>query len=527
MSDLAGLGTLAWFNLRRDRIVLAVSIIAIVAVATLIVSSVDGLYPTRAKLEANAALITENPGVSALHGAPRGLESLGGLAAYEVGVYLSVAVAVIGVLLVGRHCRGDEEAGRTELVLATATGRRAPLTAALLIVAAADLLVAAGLAAGLAASGLALSGSLLLGAWVGAVGLAFAGVAALTAQLSESRRAATGMALAVLVLSYGLRAAGDASNSALSWLSPIGWAQQSRPFGDERWWPILLLLGATGVLVAVAYGLLARRDLGAGLLPPRPGPAVAELRLLRRFGLALRLQRASLVAWSAGLFLLGLVYGTIVNDVGSLLEDNEPLRDILAQVGGPSLADSFIASTLLMLALIGSGFTLQSALRARGEETAGRAELLLAGPVGRSRWAGGHFGVALAGTVVVLAAAGAGEGLGAAITTGDAAELPRIAGAALVQVPAVWVLAGLAIAAYGLAPRAVAVAWVALAVCFVVGLFGALLDLPAWLIDLSPYSHVPEVPASALTPGPLIALTAIAAALLLVGVAGLRRRDID
>jgi putative exporter of polyketide antibiotics len=56
-------------------------------------------------------------------------------------------------------------------------------------------------------------------------------------QLVENAGAAN--SIAVAALAYLARAAGDAGQGDLwwlSWASPIGWAQQIRPFAGERWW---------------------------------------------------------------------------------------------------------------------------------------------------------------------------------------------------------------------------------------------------------------------------------------------------
>jgi polyether ionophore transport system permease protein len=526
MSALAGTAELVRLNLRRDRIVIPVCVVAFVATALLTTSSLDNLYPTRADRVALGATIVDNPAISAVRGNPRELDTLGGLVTFQIGVLFSVFVALISLLLVGRHTRGDEEAGRAELVLSTATGRYAPTTAALLVAAGADLLIAAGVTLGLLAYGLPVAGSLALGVWFGAVGLIFAAVAAVSAQLSPNARTASGIALAVLGASYALRAGGDAGADALSWLSPIGWAQQTRPFADERWWPLLLLLTLTIALVALAYRLLARRDHGAGLLPERPGPRTAAPALGSPLGLALRLQRGTLIAWSLGLGLLGIVYGAVAEGIEDLVEDNDQLREIFARVGAVELVDSFYASSLLILALIGTGFTIQSTLRARGEESAGRAAVVLATATSRASFGGSHLAVALAGSGLLLAVGGLGEGIGVVLSTGEPGDLPRLVGASLAHLPAMWVLGGIAALVFGLAPRAVMLVWSAFALCFFLGMFGEVLDLPGWLIGFSPFSHIPDVPATGLTLAPLIVLTLIAAALIAAGLAAFRHRDL-
>jgi ABC-2 type transport system permease protein len=162
----------------------------------------------------------------------------------------------------------------------------------------------------------------------------------------------------------------------------------------------------------------------------------------------------------------------------------------------------------------------------RAEETTGRLEPLLATALARPRWALGFVAVSAGGTLLALAATGLGAGIADAAETGDAVRIPVLVGSAVALAPAVWVLAGVAVALFGLLPRAVAAAWGVLAACFLVSFLGPLLSLPDWVLDISPYGHVPLLPAADLDVLPLLVLTAIAAALTAAGLAGLRRRDI-
>jgi ABC-2 type transport system permease protein len=125
-----------------------------------------------------------------------------------------------------------------------------------------------------------------------------------------------------------------------------------------------------------------------------------------------------------------------------------------------------------------------------------------------------------------MALAGLGMGLTYGIAAGDLGQVVRLVGAALAFVPALWVLAGVAFAVFGLAPRAVGAVWAALVACFVIGLLGQLLDLPDRVMDLSPFQHVPQMPVEGFAPAPTAMLTAVAAALLALGLAGFRRRDV-
>jgi ABC-2 type transport system permease protein len=100
--------------------------------------------------------------------------------------------------------------------------------------------------------------------------------------------------------------------------------------------------------------------------------------------------------------------------------------------------------------------------------------------------------------------------------------------AALAYHPAVLVVAGLVVAAFGILPsRAVAIVWTAVALFFLMAQLGPLLDLPQAVLDLSPFTHIPAVPAADVTTLPLVVLVAVAVALGFAGLAGFRRRDLS
>jgi polyether ionophore transport system permease protein len=526
MSRLAGTGTLVRFDLRRDRRLIAGCVLALVLVVFASSSSLKSLYPTAADRAKVAQTLKDNPAVIALRGPDRGLDSLGGLIAFQLGANGAVAVALLSLLLTGRYTRTEEERGRTELVRAAAVGRNAPPTAAVALVASVDVVIGAGVTAALLALGQPFAGSLALGASFAATGIVFAAVAAVTAQVTESPRAAHGMAAAVLGAAYVLRAAGDVGDGTLSWLSPIGWGQMTRPFADERWWPLLVSLAAAALLLAVAFALLARRDLGAGLVPTRPGPPGAGPRLATPVGFALRLQRGALAGWAIGLALLGAAFGAVGADARDLLDTSTQLEDFFDR-GGAGVVDAFLATTLMLGALVASGFAISAVLRLRGEEGSGRAEPVLATAIGRQRWAAGHLAIAAGGAAAIQGATGLGAGVAYAARTGDAGQIARLTVAALGQVPAVWVLAGLAALGFGLAPRLGAIAWAALALCVLLALLGPLLDLPSGVVGLSPFSHSPELPGGGPAAGSLVVLTALAAALAAAGIVALGRRDMD
>jgi ABC-2 type transport system permease protein len=243
-------------------------------------------------------------------------------------------------------------------------------------------------------------------------------------------------------------------------------------------------------------------------------------------GLAVRLERGIAFWWAVAVLLTGVAYGSIADSIEDFIAESETMEEMVANAGGASLVDSYLATSMLVLAVIAGGAAIQMALRPRTEEEAGRAGAVLAAPLGRVRWLASYLFVALGASALVMAAGGFGVGAAYGLVVGDWTELPRLVGAALVQLPAVWVLVGATAALYGLVPRAALLAWVLLAWAFVVAMFGALLDLPQWLQDLSPIEHSPAAPARSVTVAPLVVLVVVAAGLCVAGATGLRRRDL-
>lgn len=523
--SLVGTWALTRLALRRDRVRLVIWVVVLVAVTWFSAQSIIDLYPDGQGLAEYAQLAAGNQAVVAIGGPAHGLETTGGRIAFE-SWYVGISTALMALLAVVRHTRADEEAGRAEVVRSTVVGRHAPSVAALAVATIASTAVGVGSTLSLVAVDLDPAGSVVLGASFAALGIVFAAVGLLAAQVVEHARAASGIAVAVLGASFVLRALGDVTGNGLSWASPIGWMMATQPFAGDRWAPIALSLGVAAIVTAGALLLEDHRDVGAGLVAPRPGPATASDALGRPLGLAWRLQRASTAGWAAGVVLTGVAMGSIASSADDFVGDNEGIQDFLAQVAGADLSDLYLATIVAYVALVVGGFGVQAVLRLRTEESAARAELVLATSTSRVAWAGGHLAVAVGGAVALLAGAGLGAGVAHALTTGDAGQIPRLVAAGLVPLPAVLVLIGVATLTWGLAPRTTVVAWGLVSACAVVTMFGTVLDLPQWVLDLSPFTHVPPVPASDVEWLPLGAMTAIGAVLIGVGLVGLRHRDV-
>jgi ABC-2 type transport system permease protein len=526
----AGARRLLLLALREDRLRIVLWTVGLGAMALFTVPSVESAYGGAEGMEARAE-VASNPAAVLINGPTfaTGDLTFGSMIASELGMMTFLAVAVMSILLVTRHTRAEEDSGRSDLVRALPNGRFAPAVAALGSMAIANLAVAAGLALALQGHGLPQLDLVAFCASVAAAGLFFGGLATVTAQIADHSRAATGLALTILGASFVLRGIGDARDpvdgSALSWVSPLAWLQQMRPWIELRWWPLALTLGAAAVLVAIASTLGARRDLGAGLVPSRRGRRTAGRWLSSPAGLAVHELRGDAVAWGTGLAAFAALFGAMTTTIEEALTDIPMMRDWMALDPG-AVSDTLQASMLSYFTLGSAAFAVAAALHLHHEEQAGTAAVAVVDGPGRLRWLGSWILVVCLGTVVVQAVSGAGLGLGIAIDTGDWSAPLDLTLDALVAIPALLVFVGLVVFLFGVLPRLVLLAWGLVVWALFATIFGVLLELPSWAMDLSPIEASPRVPYEDLTAPPVLVLLGIAVALGAAGTLAFRRRDL-
>ncbi|WP_324144361.1 polyketide antibiotic transporter [Intrasporangium sp.] len=525
----AGTTELLRFFLRLERVRIAVWTLSFGVLVAGSVASLDATYTTPEALQARASLMS-NPSAIMMTGPAFGLDNytFGAMVANELSLYLLIAAAIMSILLVVRHTRAEEESGRLEVVRALPVGRFAPAAAALLTVAIANLAVGTVTTLALVGTGMEPASSIALGLATGLTGLVFGAVGGITAQLTEHARTASSMALGVLAVAFLVRGLGDVihnQGSWLSWFSPLAWAQQTRLYVDLRWWPLAVSALAAIILLAVTVRLAQRRDLGAGLRAPTPGPAAASPRLLSPVGLAHRLLWNAYLGWLIGMFLFAVAFGALANSLEDLLQDI-PQIDEMLQLDLTNLTTSFSAYMLSLFAVAPMAIAVAGILRLRSEEAAGRAEAVLVTGSTRTGMLGGWTLVVVLQAVVMLAVIGLGAGLGVAAGTGDGTWVWDLTLASLAYVPATLLVAAVAIALYGLVPRLTSLTWV-LVVWVALALYlGGLLNLPEWALSLSPVHHTPQVPAETAPATPLVIMSLAAVALAAAGFLGLRRRDV-
>jgi ABC-2 type transport system permease protein len=539
MSSVAGTGQLIRLAVRRDRVPLPIWIVGSAVVLAAGAAAVAKEFPTEAGRAEALRGAGDSAAVLLMRGVPVGT-GLGALVNFRNFAFMLVLAALMSTFAVVRHTRQNEESGRTELIGAGGVGRHAGLTAALAVTIGADVVLGAVLTGTLLAAGLPAGGALAFGAACAATGMAFAGLTAVAAQLFQSSRATNATAAAAVGVAFLIRGVGDAlgerapdgiqvTSSWLTWLSPIGWGEQVRPYGEQRWWVLVLPVALLAACVLGAFALADRRDLGAGLIPDRPGPAVAARTLSSPLGLAWRLNRGMTLGWLIGSAAFGVGIGSLGGVVRTGLGGNQGVADLMGQLAGTGagdLVDAYFAGMMNVFGALAAGFVVQALLRLRSEEAGGTAEPVLATAVSRVRWVAAHLTCAAGGAAAMLLLAGAGAGIADAAGGGDVG-VGTLTAAGLAQLPAALTVAGFVVLAFGGLPRlVVALAWAGLAVSLACGLLGDVFGLPQPVRDLSPFSHVPAIPAADPTLTPILALLVVAAALAATGTALFRRRDL-
>ncbi|WP_342599778.1 ABC transporter permease [Psychrobacillus sp. FSL H8-0483] len=523
-------GMLVRFILRQDRLRIPIWIIALVLITFSTAISFSDLYQNQEERQAIAQTM-RNPAMTAMVGHSGGLDNYtnGAMMAHQMLLFSAIAVAIMSILLVARHTRSEEEDGQLEMIRALPVGRLSNLSATILVVSGTNVLLAIIVGFGLYSLGiesLDLEGSFLYGAVLGATGIFFAAATAIFAQLSENSRGTIGLSFAVLGLAYFIRAIGDVGNATLSWFSPLGIVLKAEVYVHNYWMPIILVITLAILLLVLAFYLNSIRDLDAGFLPAKPGKVHASPFLQSPIGLALRIQRTGLIAWAIGLFLLGASYGSVLGDLESFFKDVEMMEALITPVEGFTLTEQFIPMLMTVIAMFCTVPALLVVFKLKGEEKKNYTEHILSRAVSRSRTMGSYFIISIVTSIVMLLLAVLGLWFSSVVVMEDAISFSTIFKAAMVYLPAIWTMIGLAVFLVGFRPTNTSITWLYFIYSFIVVYLGALLQFPDWLRNLSPYGHIPQLPVEEMDFMAVSVLLIIAIVLSIFGFITYNKRDI-
>ena len=510
---------------RRGIVLLAVGVVAYVLVEAI---SFVQTYPDEAS-RMRLSEFGDQPAVRMLQGIPHAVETVGGFVVWDGGWFLQAIIGVWAILTTSRLLRGEEDSGRAEFPLAGPVSGLQVTASALLTVTAGCLVAGLAVFVTIVVPSEDVLGATLFALGVAGFGIVMASATAVASQVVGVRRQAAAIGAAFLGIAFVLRMVANSSDgrSWVSWLSVFGWMDRLRPFGDNNVGVLGVYLVVAGALLAGAFALRARRDLGAAVLV-RDGDIRSRPLLLKspiRF--AWRLTWGTLVGWGVGVAAYSFIIGSLVKAMGEVLAD-DPAYEQYLELLGMTKEDISLGMVAVMAVVSGLIISLYAAWRigaVRNEEDAERAEHLLTRPLTRGRWLGGHLVLAVISAVLLVLLAGTATWVGAAVTGAQVSLLDTIdAGANLL--PVILLFGGLAVAMFGLAPRlTIGVPVGAVVVAYVLSFVGPALDLPGWVVGISPFYHVALVPVNdfALTQG--LVMVGLALAATAVGWVAFNRRD--
>jgi len=486
-------------------------------------------YPTLSSRLAFAHSFADNRAIRLFYGVPHNLLTVSGYTAWRVGGTLAIFAAVFGLLAAVRALRTEEDTGRMELVLAGSVGRGTAYLSAMAAIAAGVLILGLAEFAGLLLAGLSAGGSAELALATASVVPVFVGVGALASQLASTRRVALELGGAAVGLFLALRVIADTSNGAswLRWATPLGWAEEVRPFTGAH--PVVLALPATAtvLLLAAAARIAAGRDIGTGVLPARES-AEPHLGLLSSPTLqALRSERGSLIVWLSSVGAFAYITGVIAKST-STAGISKSLQHEVSKLGTGSIVTptGYLAFVFIFFILAVSLFVCAQIGAARHEEADERLETLLSLPISRRGWLGGRLVLAVGGASAISLTAGLLTWAGAE-SGGVSISLAGMLEAGLNCLPVALMFLGIATLAYAIVPRASAgLSYGLVTVAFLWDLFGSLLSVPKWLVEATPFAHVGLVPAQPFRAGAAVIMLAIAAISALAAVWLFQRRDL-
>lgn len=471
------------------------------------------------------------PAMRAVYGLPTAISTLGGFAVWRVELFVTLIGTVWMVLAATRVLRGSEETGRMDLVLANPLSLTRSTAASLAALFAVPLLATLAVGSVLQGLGAAAGGSWLYAAGIGLLFATFAAVAAAASQLIPERRRTAGLAMGVLLATFVIRMWADGSTSAgwARWATPFGWVEQLHAFGGNDLWPLIPLLAAPVVLVAVTLVLARQRDTGAGVARAADTKQASTRLLSRPLAFATRRRIAEVAAWGVGLVVLGLLSGGLSESYVGFPQSQPEATKLLQQMGwGAAVTPGgFIAIMDTFYVVVLAAYAIACMHTDYDDEITNRLDLPYSNLVTRTGWAGSTVATAAAALIALTVMLGLATWAGSAIADAGLSAGDSLAAAANVLPVAVLFL-GLAMLLHGVRPSWTTGVTGVLAIgLYMIELIGPGLSWPNWVLDLSPYHHLALVPAEPAAWAALAVMVGIAIAATALGLLSYARRDLQ
>jgi ABC-2 type transport system permease protein len=506
------------------------ALVVAVTAAALVYAGLKAVTTSAAVRSLDLSSLVDNPAIRALYGRAYDLSVPGGFVVWRYGQTVTVIVALWASLTITRLLRGDEEKGRSDLVLAGQVTPTGLIATDLTVVAGACLLGTLTLTGVFAVMGESLGASALFSAGTGLVMLAFAAVGAVTSQLFTQRRRAAGTAGLAVAAGYGIRMLSDGSAiwSWTRWVTPFGWLEALQPFAGNHPAPLALLVALPVLLLMAAIALARRRDVGEGVLRDSQTAEPRRTGLRHAGAFAARERVGGVIAWSVGLGAYGLVIGVITGAFVDFIATSASFAQYAKGFGMSDLASpaGFVATMDSLMAVVLAAYAISSVRLLWDDEEDRRLDPVFAAPISRLRWLGAATaatgGAVIVMTLVVAFATWTGVNLGSSsLSLHD--SLAGIGN----TLPLVVVFTGLAVLCHGVRPQFTTAAVSGLLVAsYLLSFLAPALHWPNWVVSLSPFHHLALVPVQPVAWAATAAMVGIGLMAGGLGAVAYRHRDL-
>jgi ABC-2 type transport system permease protein len=345
-------------------------------------------------------------------------------------------------------------------------------------------------------------------------------------QIAASPGQARLLGFAAVGGAFALRAVADADHhNWLNWYSLLGLRATIEPFTTQRWPAAVPAVLTAAALAGLARLLSGRREYGAGLVRPADR-RTTRLRLRTPLGLAARLNRSSLLAWTTAVAAFGSLFAAMGTGAVQQRRAGELGGFLGAQLAAGDPAAAYLAYCGTLVGIVASVYGVLTVLSGRQAERAGLTDLVLT--TGTRRWAplAAQAAVAAGGCAAILAVTAALSALITPTVMSGEHIAARAFAATIGQWPATFTTIGVAVLLHGSKPRLTGLAWAPLIGSAFLTLLGQLLHVPAEIRRVAVFGHVPDPFGDSVDATGLLTLTAVGLLLALLGVAANARREV-
>lgn len=516
------------FYLKRNRLKMLLWLVILVGLTLMIPPAFESMYPDPAKMTPIIEM-SENPAMEAMLGPGDFRQAnVGVLFTHEMILFTGIMLAIMNITILAKDTRGDEEDGRTEILNALPIGRQATVLSHLAMCMLLNICFALLTTLGLVSLGIEsidFSGAVIFSVTLGMFGIMIATFTILIAQIVATSTEVVGAGISFLLVMYLLRAFGDVSNEKLSLISPMGWLSRSYAFSENNWWPFWWMLILSIIVVCLSFKLNAMRDMNETLLPKSVHRCHAKWYMKSPLGLQIRLQKSAFIYFSIGLFVLGLSYGSIFGDINDFFENNPLLKSMIPNASG-NYAEHFLPQLMLIMAMVSTIPALMTLFKVKKEQDKGYTVFVLSKPLSRGKYLLSFWLLALVNAVVMLFLSGLGLYVGQYYAMKEPFQFDTIITSAIVHVPAILVFIGIGTLIVGWGMRLVLAVYAFLAYTFLVNYLGVLLNIKAWMKDITPFKHIPQLPIEDFHIQPSIVMFIIFVVLSIIGFIGFGKKDL-